>query len=158
VVLLVLGALLGAASIAWAEPEVSMRGADDGTVVLVGSGWRPGQRLIVSVGRDAYPALADSAGSFEVHTSLPYDGNADAQLAVRPFSTSTLNFGLLGQPPAPPAPPIAPAAPHPLAILFAQSIADGATWLVVCGLSLAAAGAGHRLLRLGWRGSPTSNI
>jgi hypothetical protein len=147
--MLVLGALVpGPAGSAWAEPEVSLQGADDGTALLVGSGWRPGQRLIVSVGRDAYAALADSAGGFEVHTSLPLDASLGMALSVRPFSTATLNFGSLGQQAAP-AP--VPAAPHPLAILFAQSIADGATWLLVLALMLGAVTASRRLLGIGWR-------
>jgi hypothetical protein len=133
------------ASVVWAEPDVSMSGAADGTVLLVGSGWKPGQQLIVSVGREIFPTQADTAGSFEIHTTLPFDATSGAALSVRPFAGS-LSFAAL--PPAPIA-PAAPPAPHPLAVLFAQSIADGATWLGACCLALAAAAASARLLRVG---------
>jgi len=129
----------------WAEPDVSMRGADDGTVLLVGSGWKPGQQLIVSVGREIFPTQADTAGGFEIHTTLPFDATSGAALSVRPLS-GTLNFA-----PLPPAPVVAaaPPAPHPLAVLFAHAVADGATWLGAGCLALAAAGASARLLRSG---------
>jgi len=129
----------------WAEPDVSMSGADDGTVLLVGSGWKPGQQLLVSVGREIFPTQADTAGGFEIHTTLPFDATSGAALSVRPFASS-LNFAAL--PPAPLA-PAAPPTPHPLAVLFAHAVADGATWLGAGCLALAAAGASARLLRSG---------
>ncbi len=130
---LVIVALLGTTSTALAEPRVSLDPAPDGSLVLVGSGWRPGQRMMVSVGRDQFPVLADSVGDFEVPTGLAATGGPPEPLAVHG-----------------PYPRISPAminqmrqseTPHPFAVLFAQTLMTGAS---VLGLS--AAGIGCALL------------
>ncbi len=126
-------ALLGTTSTALAEPRVSLDPAPDGSLVLVGSGWRPGQRMMVSVGRDQFPVLADSVGDFEVPTGLAATGGPPEPLAVHG-----------------PYPRISPAminqmrqtdTPNPFAVLFAQTLMTGAS--VLC---LSAAGIGCALL------------
>ena len=115
-VLLMVTALHGLPVPALAAPDVSLQAAADGTLSVIGTGWRPGQRLVVSLGPDSFPARADSTGSFEVTTGLAsYQG----QLAVhRPDPR-----------PAAPARSAAPGdayVPDPLAVLFTQSMAIGA--------------------------------
>jgi hypothetical protein len=117
-VLLVIG-LFGAAGPALAQADVSLVPAPDGTLVLVGDGWRPGQRLVVTVGHDVYPAMADSAGGFELRTGQAATGAAPPLLTVRRQELSTLAFAALGADPR-------RDQPHPFAILFAQSLAMGA--------------------------------
>jgi hypothetical protein len=123
-VLLLVVALLGFTGTALAAARVSLDPAADGTLILVGSGWRPGQQLAVSVGRDVYPAMADSAGSFEVRTGLPVTSGPPAPIAVHREDTSALALAALA---------IASPReePHPFAVLFAQGLATGATWLAV---------------------------
>jgi len=130
---LVIVALLGTTSTALAEPRVSLDPAPDGSLMLVGSGWRPGQRMMVSVGRDQFPVLADSVGDFEVPTGLAATGGPPEPLAVHG-----------------PYPRISPAminqmrqtdTPYPFAVLFAQTLMTGAS---VLGVS--AAGIGCALL------------
>jgi hypothetical protein len=117
---LLLVSLMGTASSALAEAEVALSPAGDGTLLLVGSGWRPGQQLAVSLDDDVFPALADSAGGFEVRTGVPAGGTAPPRLTVRRLDTSAPAFARL----LPTSEP--PPTPHPLAILFAESLAMGA--------------------------------
>ena len=112
-------ALLGAVGSALAQAEVSLEPATDGTLVLVGNGWRPGQRLVVTVGHDVYPAMADSAGGFELRTGQAATGAAPPLLTVRRQELSTLAFAALGADPR-------HDQPHPFAVLFAESLAMGA--------------------------------
>jgi hypothetical protein len=111
-------ALLGSAGTALAQAEVSLQPATDGTLILVGNGWRPGQRLAVTVGHDVYPAMADSAGGFEVRTGQAATGSTEPTLSVRRQTTSTFAFAALSA--GPPRDE-----PHPFAVLFAQSLAMG---------------------------------
>jgi hypothetical protein len=111
-------ALLGAVGSALAQAEVSLEPAPDGTLVLVGNGWRPGQRLVVTVGHDVYPAMADSAGGFELRTGQAATGAAPL-LSVRRQEVSTLALAALGADPR-------RDQPHPFAVLFAESLAMGA--------------------------------
>jgi hypothetical protein len=127
-------ALLCAAGTALAQPEVSLEPAPDGTLLLVGNGWRSGQRLVVLVGHDLYPAIADSAGGFEVRTGQPLSNAANAEVSVRREDSSALGFVPLRV-----APP--PDAPHPFAVLFAQSLMMGTIFL-----TLSAGGVGALLL------------
>jgi hypothetical protein len=129
---LVLAALLGTTSVALAEPRVSLDSASDGSLILVGRGWRPGQRMMVSVGQDQFPVQADSVGDFEVPTGLAATGGPSEPLGVhRPY------------------PQIYPAAiraqqagvPHPFAVLFAQALLTGIAFA-----GLGAAGIGATLL------------
>jgi len=117
---LLLVSLWGPASSASAEAEVAMSPAADGTLLLVGNGWRPGQQLALSVDDDVFPALADSAGGFEVRTGVPAGVSATPRLTVRRLDTSGPAFARL----LPTAEP--PPTPHPLAMLFAESLAMGA--------------------------------
>jgi len=124
----VLVALLGTTSVALAEPQISLDPSPDGSLVLVGRGWRPAQRMMVSVGRDQFPVQADSVGDFEVPTGLAATGGPSEPLGVhRPY------------------PQIYPAAilaqqagvPHPFAVLFAQALLTG---IAFAGLGVAGIG------------------
>jgi len=143
---LVIVALLGTTSTALAEPRVSLDPAPDGSLVLVGSGWRPGQRMMVSVGRDQFPVLADSVGDFEVPTGLAATGGPPEPLAVHG-----------------PYPRISPAminqmrqtdTPHPMAVLFAQTLMTGTAFLCIsgAGIGIAALAARYVRTRRGARG------
>jgi hypothetical protein len=126
---LVVVAVLGTTSVALAEPRVSLDPAPDGSLVLVGSGWRPGQRMMVSVGRDQFPVQADSVGDFEVPTGLAATGAPQEPLAVHgPYPQITPAMLALIRPND---------TPHPFAVLFAQSLMTG---MVLLGLSAAGIG------------------
>jgi hypothetical protein len=129
---LLLVALAGFTSVAHAEPHVSLEPALDGTFVLVGRGWRPAARLVLSVGRDVFPAEADSAGEFEVQTGLPVTAGPFGPVSIRRQEPTSLAFARL-------AAPADPELPHPFAVLFARSLAMGAGWLALSagGLGLA---------------------
>jgi hypothetical protein len=122
------------ASSALAQPEVSLAPAADGSLVVVGNGWRPGQRLAVSVGQDVYPIFADSAGGFEVATGQA--GPIDQPLRVHRLDIAApamarLQYALEFPPDTAPT-----SAPNPLAVVFAESVLSGAGWggLVFAGL------------------------
>jgi hypothetical protein len=129
----VLMALLGTTSVALAEPRVTLDPAPDGSLVLFGRGWRPAQRMMVSVGRDEFQVQADSVGDFEVPTGLAATGGPQEPLAVhRPYHQVTpAMLALIHQTDT----------PHPFAVLFAQSLLTG---LAFAGLG--AAGLGLTLL------------
>jgi hypothetical protein len=115
-VLVVVTALHGMPAAALAAPEVALKAAADGTLSVIGTGWRPGQRLVVSVGADNFPARADSTGSFEVMTGL---ASSEGRVAVHrpdPRSTVAARSAALGE----------AYVPDPLAVLFTQSMAIGA--------------------------------
>jgi hypothetical protein len=112
-------ALLGAASTALAQAEVTLEPAADDTLLLVGTGWRSGQRLSITVGHDVFPALADSVGGFEIRTGQPVSTAASAILSVHREDTSALTILALRAAPT-------PDEPHPFAVLFAQGLATGA--------------------------------
>ena len=116
--------LVCTAGTALAQPDVSLEPTADGTLLLVGNGWRSGQRLVVSVGHDLYPAVADSAGGFEVRTGQPLSNAANATLSVRREDSSTLGLVPLRVVPM-------PDQPHPFAVLFAQSLMMGAVFLTL---------------------------
>jgi hypothetical protein len=113
----VLVALLGTTSVALAEPQISLDPSPDGSLVLVGRGWRPAQRMMVSVGRDEFQVQADSVGDFEVPTGLAASGGPPEPLAVhRPYQQVTPAMLVLMRPAD---------APHPFAVLFAQAFLTG---------------------------------
>ena len=55
---------------ALAAPDMSVQPAPDGTLLVVGNGWRPQHQLVVSLGHDRFRAFTDSTGSFEISTGL----------------------------------------------------------------------------------------
>jgi hypothetical protein len=128
------------ASVALGEPIVSLESASDGTLTLVGRGWRSGQSLVVSIGQDVFPALADSVGDFEIQTGLSDSGGPLGPLTIRHPERETLAFGRLG-------PPGEPDLPHPFAVLFAQSLAMGAGLCALTGAGLGLAFMTTRPLR-----------
>lgn len=97
--------------LAVAAPDLSLDPAPDGTLTVVGNGWRPGQHLVVSLGPSSYPAQADSTGSFEVATGL---ASFHGSLAIH----RQLARARVG-------PPDEPGPPHPLAVLFVQDVLSG---------------------------------
>jgi hypothetical protein len=114
-VLVMLMAIVLSPGLALAAPEVSVDLSPDGTFTVVGNGWRPGQRLVVSLGRTSFAAWADSTGSFEVPTGLvSYQGPLEVH---RPDQTA-LTMGRFG-------PAERPGLPNPLAVLFAQGLVSG---------------------------------
>ena len=130
---LVVAAFVGTAGPVFASAAVSLDPAPDGTLMLVGRGWRPGQELVISLGTDTYPAQADSSGSFEVPTGLLISGGPPLSMTVRRPDRSALAFAQL-------APTPAPEGQNPFALLFAESLAMGAKFfgLGAGGLGLAA--------------------
>jgi hypothetical protein len=100
-------------STALAASEVEIRHAADGTLVVVGSGWRHGA-LQVSLGADRFTAYADATGDFEVETGLAsYSGD----LAVHHLTLVHVEPMALS--------------PSPLGALLAQTVAQGCALLAV---------------------------
>jgi hypothetical protein len=106
-----------------AQPQVDVVVGSDGNLILVGAGYRPGQRLAVSLGSTVYRAFADSAGEFEVPTGL--SGSTSLPVAVRRVETLAPAMLELAE----------PAAPSPLAVAFAEDV-------LIAGAGLAAVIAG----------------
>jgi hypothetical protein len=127
-------------SSALAQQEVSMTPGADGNVLLVGNGWRPGQRLVLTVGRDVYPAFVDSAGGFEVATgTAPLAGQV---VLVRPLAASATpamaRLDLETEP-----------GPNPFAVLFAESLLAGGGLLVGVGGGLGLIAGARRVFQRG---------
>jgi hypothetical protein len=122
-------AFVGTAGTALAQADVSLEPAADDTLLLVGTGWRSGQRLSITLGHDNYPALADSTGGFEIRTGQPLTNAATATLSVHREDTATRALPLLRAAPT-------ADAPHPFAVLFAQSLGMGAALFVYSAGSL----------------------
>ena len=116
--------LLGSAGVALAAPVVSLDASPDGTLRLIGSGWRSGQGMVVSVGSDAFPIVADDNGSFEILTALPSTTAPLPALSVRAQSSASRAFSRLGL-------ASETVAPSAWAVLFAQSLAAGGAWLTL---------------------------
>jgi hypothetical protein len=126
---LLLCALNGTFGVAEAAPEMWLTHAQDGTLVVVGDGWRAGQVLVISLGGARFPAFVDSAGGFEVATGVvSYQG----ALAVADPRAAALAQQASARSEAP--------SPSPLAVAFAQNLAAGmellASGLVVLGGAL----------------------
>ena len=130
---LFLSAWLGQSSSALAASDVQLEHAADGTLVVVGSGWHHGQRLVVDVGHQQFTVRPDASGDFELATGLP---SSTGELAVHhPAATSDLAISAIRS-----------ATPNPLAVLFAWSLAEGMTFLGgLAGLGLVVAGVLRRL-------------
>jgi len=137
-VMLVVSACPAAPRVALAAPDVSLQAASDGTLSVIGNGWRPGQQLVVSVGSDTFAARTDSTGDFEVATGLAsYQG----QVAIHhsdPALPSTQQPGPVDERYLPYAP----------AVLFAQSVAIGAALSALAAGGLALLALAARSLRL----------
>jgi len=115
--LVLLLAVAGPSSCALAAPDVTLRHASDGAAVVLGSGWRPGQQLVVSLGQDRFTAYVDSGGGFEVTTSvIGYKG----AVGIHRPDPQVMTFATLGLSESP-----------PLAVLFAQSLAYGMALLAL---------------------------
>lgn len=105
-------ALLGTVPVALAAPQASLEANPDGTLRVVGDGWRPGDQLALISGQNRFEAFVDSAGGFEVATGLPrLHGTLAVRLVARMEATTFT---------------AAPA--HPLAVWFAQSLLMGSTY------------------------------
>jgi hypothetical protein len=94
---------------ALAQPQVNVVVGTDGNLVLVGAGYRPGQKLALGVGQEVYPAFVDSAGEFEVPTGM--SGSTSMPVAVHHIDTLAPAMIELAEP-----------APSPLAIAFAEDV------------------------------------
>lgn len=130
-------AALGIVDPALAAAGVTLDPKPDGTLALVGSGWRPGQELVISLGTDAYPVLADSTGSFEVPTGLLVTSGPPLSITIRHPDASSLAFAHPGPPPEHEQ---NVDGPNPFAVLFAEGLATGAKVFAVSagGLGLTA--------------------
>lgn len=111
-VVLFIGALLLPAQAVLAASTVELKHASDGTLVIVGEGWRAGP-LVVSLGQDRFTAYVDSAGDFEVRTGLTL---AQGPIAVHHAQPSDMAMLALD---------VAPSPPSPLAIALIEGLADG---------------------------------
>jgi hypothetical protein len=141
---LAVAAFLGTAELALAMAAVSLTPATDGTVTLVGSGWRPGQQLVISLGGDEFRAEADAAGNFELSTGLPARGGLPLSMTIRREEPNALAFARLGPPP----PELEANGKNPFALLFAESLATGAQFLAVGAGGLGLATLATRALRV----------
>jgi hypothetical protein len=129
---ILLGALVvGPSRPAFAASDLQLKHAADGTLVVVGSGWHRDQQLVISLGKSRFDVRADGSGDFELDTGLAsYQGD----LTVHHADTSGL--ALL---------PLTGRVPNPLAVLFAQSVAEGVLLVTfLAGIGLVGAGIGRR--------------
>jgi hypothetical protein len=93
--LLLVMALLAPSATALAASDIHLARAADGTLLVVGSGWRRGQELVVSLGRQRFNVRADATGDFELPTGLAtYSG----KLQVHHTHASDLAFAPLPTP------------------------------------------------------------
>jgi hypothetical protein len=127
--IVLLAMFVGPATGAFAAADVRLQRAVDGTLLVVGSGWRPGDKLEVSLGKEQFTTYVDHAGDFEVATGLAtYQGD----LSVHHPSATVLP---------------APGGPNPMAVLFVHGIAEGSAFLgALIGVGALALGA-HRWMR-----------
>jgi len=96
---------------AQAASELEMHRAGDGTWIVVGSGWHPGDKLVVTVGPARFLAFADGAGDFEVQTGLQ---SLQGEVAVHHQPAGDMPMLQLASP-----------GPHPLAVALVQGMAEG---------------------------------
>jgi hypothetical protein len=125
VMAMVLAAYLSPAQ-ALAQPTVSIEPEADGTLTLVGGGWRPGQELVVRVGELAFAAQADLLGEFEIQTEMLSSAGPPGLLSVHRPKPAELAFARLDSP------AVTHDGAHPYAVLFAQAMAAGAGMFAVC--------------------------
>ena len=115
--LLLLAASLGVPGVASAAAEATLQMAPDGTLLVIGRGWRPSQELAVNLGGDRFTAYTDSGGAFEVATGLTFYSGS---IGVRRLERADVAFLALDS-------ATESDAPSDLAVLFAQSLASGVT-------------------------------
>jgi hypothetical protein len=102
---------------ALAAPQASFDFAPDGTLVVVGNGWRPAQVLVIRLGSGRFVAYTDSSGEFEVPTGLAtYMGPLSIHRQELASSIASPASDQL----------------HPFAVLFAQSLVQGSALLAIC--------------------------
>ena len=90
--LALLVALLAPSSPALATSDIHLAHAADGTLVVVGSGWRRGQELVVSLGAQRFTVRADGSGEFELTTGL---ATFQGELAVHHADAPAVAFAAL---------------------------------------------------------------
>jgi hypothetical protein len=117
-------------SSALAASDLQLQRAADGTWLVEGHGWRPGNLLDVSLGPAHFTTYVDDAGDFEVATGVvTYQGEP----AVHHLARLDLRPGPLGL--------------HPLALALVQGLAEGIALLgAVVGVGALGAGV-HRWMR-----------
>lgn len=115
---------------ALAAQEAALQSAPDGTLIVVGTGWHPLEDVVVTLGDERFMAYTDSTGTFELYTGL---STFEGALTVRRAEGSAL-------------PPVGSSKPHPLAVLFAESVAQGTALLAVCVVAFAALSLSARTL------------
>ena len=95
---------------AHAASGLELRHAPDGTWHVIGTGWRPGDQVEVSLGVARFPAYVDDAGDFEVATGL----TTTADVAVhRPVAREPAMLSLNSE-------------PNPLTVALVQGLTEGA--------------------------------
>ena len=104
--------LFGQVNVSMAAPQASLEASPDGTLRVVGDGWRPGDQLALIFGQHRFEAFVDSAGGFEVTTGLPQLQGALAVHHVARMEATTFTTPQV----------------HPLAVWFAQSLLLGCTY------------------------------
>jgi hypothetical protein len=110
--MLLLAAMLAAPSVSYAASDVQLKHAADGTLLVVGSGWHRGQELVISLGQSRFDVRADGSGDFELATHL-----ASYQGALSVHHPTQTSFGFI---------PLSGEQPNALAVVFAQSVVEGA--------------------------------
>jgi hypothetical protein len=99
-------------SSALAASDLRLQRAADGTWLVEGHGWRPGDALVVSLGLERFTTYVDDAGDFEIATGVAtYQGD----LAVHHLGRLEVTPPPLGL--------------HPLAVAFVQGLAEGVALL-----------------------------
>jgi hypothetical protein len=130
---LLLLSVCAAPSSALAASDIQLKHAADGTLVVVGSGWHRGQELVISLGQSRFDVRADGSGDFELDTHL---ASFQGELGIHHPDQAALGFI-----------PLSGAQPNALAVLFAQTVVEGA---ILVGLLAAAGLLGIGFLSL-WR-------
>jgi hypothetical protein len=115
---------------ALAASDLYLQRAADGTWLVEGRGWRPGDELDVSLGQEHFTTYVDDAGDFEVATGAAmYQGEPAVHHPAR-LELQPIPLGL-----------------HPLAVALVQALAQG-TALLGAVVGVGALGAGvHRWRR-----------
>ena len=109
---LLLVSVCAAPNNALAASDIQLKHAADGTLIVVGSGWHRGQQLVINLGQSRFEVRADGSGDFELDTHLAsYQGD----LSIHHPDQAPL--GLI---------PLTGAQPNALAVVFAQSLVEGA--------------------------------